>query len=108
MRFTITIDGATSEQIERAGQAALGVLSAEGITPEQLAEARHTAAGWEEHIFSRQKSDDVEKILVSARQAEAAAVQAAGWPGADVPTSAQIEVVDDEGRSVDIAPSWEL
>lgn len=101
MYITITIAGATPEEIARGLTAAQAVFDRAGVTPLRAAEARFNLEGWDIAGFDGAISQDDLDLAGLWDEADQAALGAccAGWDEARKPETAQLELVDPRGHA---------
>jgi hypothetical protein len=96
MYLSITIDGATKDEITKGLAAAKAVFDQAGVTPLDAAEGRFAVEGWDIGGFVGEISDrdlDMHSVWL---EAETAALEAccAGWDEARRPKSPRMEILE--------------
>jgi hypothetical protein len=85
MRLIVTLDGATQEEVQKAGEAAMAVFAQAGVTPYDAAAAAFAREGWDLSEFDPEYDGyDGDDAAISdlwfKAAARAAEVGCAAWP----------------------------
>lgn len=108
LQLIVRLKGATPEEIQRAGEAAMAVFAKAGVTPLDAAEASFAREGWDLSGFDPDYEDySAEQAEIAHLWDEAASAAArAGcvdWPAGAEPDRAELEIIgfpeDDEDDS---------
>ena len=91
MRLIVTLDGATQEEVQKAGEAAMAVFAQAGATPLEAASAAFAREGWDLTGFDPEYDGHGDDAAIGA--ARAAEVGCAAWPVDKRLSAAILEIV---------------
>ena len=79
IRLIVTLDGATQEEVQKAGEAAMAVFAQAGVTPYDAAAAAFAREGWDLSEYARIETADTSGAFKDAWKSKRCLVPADGF-----------------------------